>query len=73
MNLAGAEIILNMPREDGSKQIRGFVEILNEELLERTARWLMENHSSMPVIQINSMTATRVKGKRGSEGKRKVR
>jgi MerR family transcriptional regulator, heat shock protein HspR len=75
VNLAGVEIILNMREkmEAMQKQIQGFVETLNEELSQRAARRPMENHSLMPVIQINSMTAARPEGKRGSEGKRKVR
>jgi MerR family transcriptional regulator/heat shock protein HspR len=75
VNLAGVEIILNMREkmEAMQKQIQGFVETLNEELSQRAARRPMENHSLMPVIQINSMTATRPDVKRVSEGKRKVR
>src|SRR5689334_11277258 len=76
VNLAGVEIILNMREkmEAMQKQIQGFVETLNEELSQRAARRPMENHSLMPVIQINSMpTAVRQDAKRGSEGKRKVR
>ncbi|MGI9070336.1 MAG: MerR family transcriptional regulator [Bryobacteraceae bacterium] len=75
VNLAGVEIILNMREkmEAMQKQIQGFVETLNEELSQRAARRPMENNSLMPVIQINSMTSTRAEGKRGSEGKRKVR
>jgi hypothetical protein len=49
------------------------VETLNEELSQRAARRPMENNSLMPVIQINSMSATRAEGKRTPEGKRKVR
>jgi MerR family transcriptional regulator, heat shock protein HspR len=75
VNLAGVEIILNMREkmEAMQKQIQGFVETLNEELSERAARRPMENNSLMPVIQINSMSATRAEGKRTPEGKRKVR
>jgi MerR family transcriptional regulator, heat shock protein HspR len=75
VNLAGVEIILNMREkmEAMQKQIQGFVETLNEELSQRAARRPMENNSLMPVIQINSMTSTRVDAKRGSEGKRKAR
>jgi MerR family transcriptional regulator/heat shock protein HspR len=75
VNLAGVEIILNMREkmEAMQKQIQGFVETLNEELSQRAARRPMENNSLMPVIQINSMSATRVEGKRTPEGKRKVR
>jgi MerR family transcriptional regulator, heat shock protein HspR len=75
VNLAGVEIILNMREkmEAMQKQIQGFVETLNEELSQRAARRPMENNSLMPVIQINSMAATRVDVKRGSEGKRKAR
>jgi MerR family transcriptional regulator, heat shock protein HspR len=75
VNLAGVEIILNMREkmEAMQKQIQGFVETLNQELSQRAARRPMENNSLMPVIQINSMTATRAEGKRTPEGKRKVR
>jgi MerR family transcriptional regulator, heat shock protein HspR len=75
VNLAGVEIILNMREkmEAMQKQIQGFVETLNEELSQRAARRPMENNSLMPVIQINSMSATRAEGKRTPEGKRKVR
>jgi MerR family transcriptional regulator, heat shock protein HspR len=75
VNLAGVEIILNMREkmEAMQKQIQGFVETLNEELSQRAARRPIENNSLMPVIQINSMSATRPEGKRTPEGKRKVR
>jgi MerR family transcriptional regulator/heat shock protein HspR len=75
VNLAGVEIILNMREkmEAMQKQIQGFVETLNEELSQRATRRPMENNSLMPVIQINSMSATRPEGKRTPEGKRKVR
>ncbi|MGI8959402.1 MAG: MerR family transcriptional regulator [Bryobacteraceae bacterium] len=75
VNLAGVEIILNMREkmEAMQKQIQGFVETLNEELWQRAAKRPMENNSLMPVIQINSLGATRAEGKRPSEGKRKVR
>jgi MerR family transcriptional regulator/heat shock protein HspR len=75
VNLAGVEIILNMREkmEAMQKQIQGFVETLNEELSQRAARRPIENNSLMPVIQINSMSATRADAKRPPEGKRKVR
>src|SRR5579859_628654 len=73
VNLAGVEIILNMREkmEAMQKQIQGFVETLNEELSARAARRPIENNSLMPVIQINSLSATRAEGKRPGEGKRK--
>src|SRR4051812_16454035 len=75
VNLAGVEIILNMREkmEAMQRQIQGFVETLNQELSQRAARRPFENNSLMPVIQINSMTATRTEGKRTPEGKRKAR
>ncbi len=75
VNLAGVEIILNMREkmEAMQKQIQGFVETLNQELSQRAARRPNESNSLMPVIQINSLSATRTDAKRGPEGKRKVR
>ena len=75
MNLAGVEIILNMREkmEAMQKQIQGFVETLNQELSQRAARRPIEDHSLMPVIQINALGATRADAKRPPEGKRKAR
>jgi MerR family transcriptional regulator/heat shock protein HspR len=75
VNLAGVEIILNMREkmEAMQKQIQGFVETLNQELSQRAARRPFENNSLMPVIQINSLGATRADAKRPPEGKRKAR
>jgi len=54
--------------------VEGFMESLNEEISERAARRPLDaNNSLMPVIQINSLTASRGEAKRGSEGKRKAK
>jgi MerR family transcriptional regulator/heat shock protein HspR len=74
VNLAGVEIILNMREKMAAmqKQIESFVETLNQELSQRAARRPVENeHSLMPVIQINSV-ATRAEAKR-PEAKRRAR
>jgi MerR family transcriptional regulator, heat shock protein HspR len=60
VNLAGVEIILNMREkmEAMQAQIEGFIETLNQELSQRAAEASnrpIDNHSLMPVIQINSM------------------
>jgi MerR family transcriptional regulator, heat shock protein HspR len=59
VNLAGVEIILNMREkmEAMQAQIEGFIETLNQELSQRAAvsNRPVDNHSLMPVIQINSM------------------
>lgn len=60
VNLAGVEIILNMREkmEAMQSQIEGFIETLNQELSQRAAaagNRPMDNHSLMPVIQINSI------------------
>src|SRR6266567_4997407 len=59
VNLAGVEIILNMREkmEAMQKQMEGFIDNLNQELSQRgAAAKPVENHSLMPVIQINSLT-----------------
>ena len=74
VNLAGVEIILNMREkmEAMQKQMRGFVETLNQELSQRATRArASENNSLMPVIQINSLTATRPDSKKPPEVKRR--
>ena len=78
VNLAGVEIILNMREkmEAMQAQMEGFIGTLNRELSQRvsaTGPRAANSNSLMPVIQINSMTATRAEGKRTPEGKRKVR
>jgi MerR family transcriptional regulator/heat shock protein HspR len=60
VNLAGVEIILNMREkmEAMQAQIEGFIETLNQELSQRaaaTGNRPPDNHSLMPVIQINSV------------------
>ena len=60
VNLAGVEIILNMREkmEAMQAQIEGFIDTLNQELSQRAAAASnrpIDNHSPMPVIQINSM------------------
>ena len=74
VNLAGVEIILNMREkmEAMQQQIEGFIETLNQELSQRAAQRAPDNHSLMPVIQINPMTG-RAEGKHGPETKRRVR
>lgn len=77
VNLAGVEIILNMREkmEAMQQQIEGFVERLNQEISQRSARRSFESDSSnslMPVIQINSLS-TRTEVKRPVEIKRKGR
>lgn len=77
VNLAGVEIILNMREkmEAMQQQIEGFVERLNQEISQRSARRSFETESSnslMPVIQINSLS-TRTEVKRPVEIKRKGR
>src|SRR5919204_1515246 len=59
VNLAGVEIILNMREkmEAMQKQIEGFIDTLNHELAQRAARRPIDDHSLMPVIQINAMAA----------------
>jgi MerR family transcriptional regulator/heat shock protein HspR len=62
VNLAGVEIILNMREkmEAMQQQIEGFVETLNQELSHRATNRPIENaHSLVPVIQINSIAATK--------------
>ncbi len=73
VNLAGVEIILNMREkmEAMQKQMEGFVQTLNQELSQRAAR-PVENHSLMPVIQINAFAA-RAETKRTPETKRRSR
>ena len=74
VNLAGVEIILNMREkmEAMQQQIEGFIETLNQELSQRAAQPIPDNHSLMPVIQISSMAA-RSEAKRVPETKRRVR
>jgi MerR family transcriptional regulator/heat shock protein HspR len=77
VNLAGVEIILNMREkmEAMQQQIEGFVERLNQEISQRSARRSFENEHSnslMPVIQISSLS-TRNEAKRPVEIKRKGR
>jgi MerR family transcriptional regulator, heat shock protein HspR len=74
VNLAGVEIILNMREkmEAMQQQIEGFIETLNQELSQRAAQRTPDNHSLMPVIQINPMVA-RSEAKRVQETKRRVR
>ena len=74
VNLAGVEIILNMREKMDAmqKQIEGFIKTLNRELSQRAATRPAENHSLMPVIQINTAT-TRTEVKRTPETKRRVR
>lgn len=75
VNLAGVEIILNMREkmEAMQRQMEGFIATLNQELSERAAHRPVDNHSLMPVIQINSLQQ-RAEGKRaGAEGKRKTK
>src|ERR1700761_2704085 len=74
VNLAGVEIILNMREkmEAMQQQIEDFVERLNHEISQRSAKRSFENentHSLMPVIQISSLT-TRGEAKRPVEIKR---
>src|SRR6266700_301661 len=73
VNLAGVEIILNMREkmEAMQQQIEGFIDNLNQELSQRGAAKPVENHSLMPVIQINSLT--RNETKRPADSKRRVR
>ncbi len=72
VNLAGVEIILNMREkmEAMQRQMEGFIATLNQELSERAAHRPVDNHSLMPVIQINSMMQ-RVEGKRTTAEKRR--
>ncbi len=77
VNLAGVEIILNMREkmEAMQQQIEDFVDRLNQEISQRSARRPFENESSnslMPVIQISSLS-TRTEAKRPVEIKRKGR
>ena len=77
VNLAGVEIILNMREkmEAMQRQIEGFVETLNQEISQRSARRSFENESAnslMPVIQIHALQP-RTEAKRPVEGKRKGR
>jgi MerR family transcriptional regulator/heat shock protein HspR len=77
VNLAGVEIILNMREkmEAMQRQIEDFVERLNHEISQRSAKHAFESensHSLMPVIQINSLSA-RNETKRPVEVKRKGR
>jgi MerR family transcriptional regulator, heat shock protein HspR len=74
VNLAGVEIILNMREKMGAmqQQIEGFIETLNQELSQRAAQRAGDNHSLMPVIQVNSL-ASRSDAKRTPETKRRVR
>jgi MerR family transcriptional regulator/heat shock protein HspR len=78
VNLAGVEIILNMREkmEAMQRQIEGFVERLNQEISQRSAKRPFENencNSLMPVIQIHSVS-TRNEVKRPVEiNKRKGR
>jgi MerR family transcriptional regulator, heat shock protein HspR len=74
VNLAAVEIILNMREkmEAMQQQIEGFIETLNQELSQRAAERVAENHTVMPVIQINPMVA-RSEAKRVSETRRRVR
>jgi DNA-binding transcriptional MerR regulator len=74
-HLAGVETMLNMREkmERCRSRPRVFVETLKEELWQRAARRPFENNSLMPVIQIDSMSATRADAKRPPEGKRKAR
>jgi len=73
VNLAGVEIILNMREkmEAMQRQMQGFVETLNRELSQRAERRLVDNHSLVPVIQINTINP-RGETKRGVD-KRRVR
>ncbi|MBV8818801.1 MAG: helix-turn-helix transcriptional regulator [Acidobacteriaceae bacterium] len=70
VNLAGVEIILNMREkmETMQRQIQGFIETLNQELSQRAAARPVENHSLMPVIQINSVA--RAEAKRAPDKRR---
>ena len=77
VNLAGVEIILNMREkmEAMQQQIEDFVERLNQEISQRSARHPFESESSntlMPVIQINTLS-NRNEPKRPVEIKRKGR
>jgi MerR family transcriptional regulator/heat shock protein HspR len=77
VNLAGVEIILNMREkmEAMQQQIEDFVERLNHEISQRSAKHSFENensHSLMPVIQITSLSP-RSEAKRPVEIKRKGR
>ncbi len=61
VNLAGVEIILNMREkmEAMQQQIEGFVERLNQEISQRSAKRSFESESCnslMPVIHINSLS-----------------
>jgi MerR family transcriptional regulator/heat shock protein HspR len=72
VNLAGVEIILNMREkmEAMQRQMEGFVATLNQELSQRVAQRPPDNnHSLVPVIQINSVPP-RAEGKRGPEKRR---
>lgn len=68
VNLAGVEIILNMREkmEEMQRQIETFVQTLNQEISHRAAQrpQHQSNNSLMPVIQINSLTATKIDSKR---------
>ena len=78
VNLAGVEIILNMREkmEAMQQQIEGFVERLNQEISQRTARRPYESESRnslMPVIQINSLVTKTEQKRPVIEIKRKGR
>jgi MerR family transcriptional regulator, heat shock protein HspR len=76
VNLAGVEIILNMREkmEAMQDQIEGFIDTLNRELSQRaaTSNRPADNHSLMPVIQINSV-AVRAEKKSNTDNKRRGR
>lgn len=75
VNLAGVEIILNMREkmEAMQQQIEHFVTNLNEEFVQQANHARdTENNSLIPVIRVNSVTATsRTEGRRGSDTRRK--
>lgn len=75
VNLAGVEIILNMREkmEAMQEQIEHFVANLNQEFVQQASHARdTESNSLIPVIRVNSVTATsRVESRRSAEIRRK--